>query len=125
MLPISGVYEVAIRVRDLPRAESFYRDVLGLEVGQRDEQRNWLFPRAGGQGGMCVLQEDRGEWPSQHFAFTVAEADIDQAAAVLLAHGVSITGPTLISWMPARSIYFADPDGHSLELCAPLHQADA
>jgi hypothetical protein len=23
-------------------------------------------------------------------------------------------------WMPARSVYFADPDGHDLELCAPL-----
>jgi len=23
-------------------------------------------------------------------------------------------------WMPARSIYFSDPDGHELELCAPL-----
>jgi catechol 2,3-dioxygenase-like lactoylglutathione lyase family enzyme len=33
MINISGLYEVAIRVRDLARAESFYRDVLGLAVG--------------------------------------------------------------------------------------------
>jgi catechol 2,3-dioxygenase-like lactoylglutathione lyase family enzyme len=36
MVPINGVYEVAIRVKDLPRAEAFYREVLGLEVGLRD-----------------------------------------------------------------------------------------
>src|SRR5262245_51914895 len=42
MLPIRGVYEVAIRVRDLARAEPFYREVLGLEVGLRDATRNWL-----------------------------------------------------------------------------------
>ena len=28
MLAIRGVYEVAIRVRDLPRSEAFYREVL-------------------------------------------------------------------------------------------------
>ena len=40
---IRGLYEVAIPVRQLQKAESFYRDVLGLEVGLRDEQRKWLF----------------------------------------------------------------------------------
>ncbi|MEE8346634.1 MAG: VOC family protein, partial [Dehalococcoidia bacterium] len=83
MLPITGVYEVAIRVKDLSRAEPFYREVLGLDVGLRDERRNWLFLRAGGQAGMIVLQEDKGEGPAQHFAFTVEEAEIESAAAQL------------------------------------------
>jgi len=60
MLPIRGVYEVAIRVRDLGRSETFYREVLGLEVGIRDEARKWLFLRAGGEAGMVVLQETPG-----------------------------------------------------------------
>jgi catechol 2,3-dioxygenase-like lactoylglutathione lyase family enzyme len=33
MLPIRGLYEVAIRVRDLEKSEIFYREALGLEVG--------------------------------------------------------------------------------------------
>ena len=66
MLPIRGLYEVAIAVKDLARAEAFYRHVLGLEVGLRDARRPWLFLRAGGQAGMLVLQEDKGEWPTQH-----------------------------------------------------------
>ena len=82
MIPIRGVYEVAIRVKNLARAEPFYREVLGLEVGIRDERRNWLFLRAG-DGGMVVLQEDTGDWPTQHFALTVSEADIDKAADAL------------------------------------------
>ncbi len=122
MLPIRGLYEVAIRVKDLPKAEAFYREVLGLEVGIRDERRNWLFLRAGGPaGGMIVLQEDKGEWPTQHFAFTVDEADIESAAALLRERGVAVDGPHTHQWMPARSVYFTDPDGHDLELCAPLN----
>ena len=120
MLPIRGVYEVAIRVKDLARAEPFYREVLGLETGLRDERRNWLFLRAGGQAGMVVLEEDKGEWPTQHFAFTVDEAEIDSAAAQLRDRGVDVKGPVFHQWMPAKSVYFEDPDGHALELCAPV-----
>jgi len=120
MLSLRGVYEVAIRVKDLTRAEAFYRDALGLEVGLRDERRPWVFLRVGGQAGMCVLQEDTADWPSQHFAFTVAADDLDRAAEVLRGRGVAVNGPHFIAWMPARVIYFADPDGHTLELCAPL-----
>ncbi len=123
MIAIRGVYEVAIRVKDLAKAEPFYRDVLGLEEGLRDDRRNWLFLRAGGQAGMIVLQEDKGEWPSQHFAFTVDEAEIDRAAAALRDRGVAVNGPVFHEWMPAKSVYFEDPDGHALELCAPVSKA--
>lgn len=119
MLPIRGLYEVAIRVKELQRSETFYTEVLGLEVGIRDERRRWLFLRAGGQAGMVVLQEDRGDWPTQHFAFTVAEEDMEDAARLLRERGVEVDGPHYHEWMPATSIYFADPDGHELELCAP------
>ena len=122
MLPIRGVYEVAVRVRDLGRAEGFYTDVLGLEVGLRDSARNWLFLRAGGQAGMIVLQEDKGEWPTQHFAFTVEEAEVERAAERLRERGLAVEGPVFHQWMPATSVYFVDPDGHALELCAPRAQ---
>ena len=119
MIGIRGVYEVAIRVRDVATAEKFYREVLGLEVGLHDDRRNWVFMRAGG-GGMIVLQEERGEWRQQHFAFTVAERDVDSAAATLRRLGVTVDGPMVHDWIPAMSLYFADPDGHDVELCAPL-----
>ena len=116
MLPIRGVYEVAIKVRDLSRAERFYREVLGLEVGARDDARRRVFLRAGGQAGMIVLIEEPGDWPKQHLAFTVEAADIDAAAAALRRAGVEVEGPVVHDWMPAKSAYFSDPDGHELEL---------
>ena len=122
MTTIRGVYEVAIKVRDLKAAEPFYRDVLGFEVGLRDTRRPWVFMRAGSDG-MIVLQE-QPDVPQQHFAFTVHETDIDVAAAELRRRGVAVEGPMLHDWIPARSIYFSDPDGHDVELCAPLPRPD-
>jgi lactoylglutathione lyase len=120
MIEISGVYEVAVKVRDLARAEAFYRGVLGLEVGLRLDERRWVFLRAGGTRGMVVLQEDHGEWPLQHFAFTIADDALDRAVEELTRKDVRLTGPMTHEWMPARSVYFEDPDGHDVELCAPI-----
>ncbi len=118
MLPIKGLYEVAIRVKDLARAEAFYKEVLGLKEGLRDERRNWLFLYAGGDAGMVVLQEDKGEWPTQHFAFSVNEPDIGEATEMLRKKGVSVSEPVYHEWMNSVSVYFDDPDGHALELLA-------
>jgi catechol 2,3-dioxygenase-like lactoylglutathione lyase family enzyme len=118
ILPIKGLYEIAIRVKDLARAETFYKDVLGLTEGLRDERRNWLFLYVGGNAGMVVLQEDKSEWPTQHFAFTVSEADIQRAADMLKEKGVAVSELVHHEWMNAVSVYFDDPDGHALELLA-------
>ena len=120
MLPIRGVYEVAIRVKDLAKAESFYLNVLDLEVGIRDETRNWLFLKAGADAGMVVLQEDKSEWPLQHFAFTIDEADLERAATMLRERGVEVEGPVFHKWMNSTSLYFSDPDGNALELLAVI-----
>jgi len=120
MIPIEGIYEVVIRVRDLPRAEEFYCGLLGLEVGLRVEERGMVFLRVAGRAGMLVLLRDEGGWPSQHFAFTTSESRIDAAAAELKGKGVATHGPVVHEWMPAKSLYFTDPDGHDLELCAPV-----
>lgn len=118
VLPIKGVYEIAIRVKDLARAEAFYKDVLGLTEGIRDDRRNWLFLYVGGNAGMVVLQEDKGEWPTQHFAFAVTENDVNRAAQMLKDKGVAVSEPVYHEWMKSVSVYFDDPDGHALELLA-------
>ena len=69
---------------------------------------------------MIVLQEDAEGGLPQHLAFTVNDADLDGAVAALRDRGVAVEGPVTHDWMPARSAYFSDPDGHALELCAPL-----
>ena len=93
MLPIQGLYEVALRVKNLSQAEAFYCDILGLEVGLREESRKWVLLRASGQAGMTVLQEDPEHWVQEHLAFTVQEADLDRAVAALREQGVAVEGP--------------------------------
>jgi catechol-2,3-dioxygenase len=72
---------------------------------------------------MVVLEEDTGTWPTEHFAFTVEEVDIEAAATTLQQRGVVVRGPVYHDWMPAKSVYFSDPDGHDLEFCAPVRKA--
>ena len=40
-----GIYEVAIRVKDLGRAHAFYREIFGLEDGLLVEERGMYFLR--------------------------------------------------------------------------------
>jgi len=104
MITIKGIYEIAIPVKELSKAEAFYRNVLGLEFGLRDETRNWLFLRAGGPAGMIVLQQNAGDWKAQHFAFGISDEELDEAAAELEGRGVAVDGPYFHEWMPARSV---------------------
>lgn len=123
MLPITGLYEVAIPVKDLARAEAFYMGTLGLEEGIRDLTRNRLFLYAGGKAGMIVLMEDKSDWPTLHFAFTVADKDLEKAASMLKDKGVAVEDPVVHEWMRSRSVYFKDPDGHQLEFISLMEES--
>jgi catechol-2,3-dioxygenase len=118
MSSIHGIFEIAIPVRELARAEAFYCNVLGFAPGLRDERRNWIFLWVGEREGMVVLQETADAFRPMHFAFRVAKADLADATKSLQEHSVKTTGPIHHAWMGADSLYFTDPDGHELELCA-------
>ena len=63
-----------------------------------------------------------------HFALRVSNKDILSAPRHLKTigiqpldfHGRPSSEPSVIGWMPAASVYFKDPDGHSLEYIAIL-----
>ena len=57
---------------------------------------------------------------SRDQAFSVGEHDLEQAMVALKEHGVAVRGPVHHEWMQATCVYFPDPDGHDLELCAPV-----
>ena len=123
MLPIRGVYEVVVPVKDLARAESFYCGVLGLDVGIRDEERRWLFLRAGGTAGMVVLQENTAEFPKTHFALAVNEGDIDAAASMLRKQGSQSRAPYSLSGCPRNPSTSSIPTITIWSCVGPLNNA--
>ncbi|MGH7177567.1 MAG: VOC family protein [Tepidisphaeraceae bacterium] len=118
-------------VCDLERSIAFYRDVLGLELGRREEERRIAFFWMGGRGEamLGLWEKPREQVLPQHFAFRVTIDDVlNNSVAWLKRRGLECRNflddgtqrPMVFAWMPAISIYFRDPDGHSLEFIAML-----
>lgn len=126
---IQGILETALYVDDLDAAERFYAGVLGLDVITRQPGRH-VFLRCG-PGVLLLFDAAETVKPAEpgalpvpphgatgpgHACFRVRGADLDAVAARLRADGILIEAD--FHWPNgARSIYFRDPAGNSLE-CA-------
>jgi lactoylglutathione lyase len=132
--PLSGLFETHLAVASLDASIGFYRDVVGLELACRIDERRAAFFWIGGRGRSMLGLWEAGDGPNVmrlHLAFAATVADVLAAPARLRAAGVAPLGfhgepsdePVVIGWMPAVSIYFRDPDGHLLEYLAMLEEA--
>ena len=128
----SGVLETSLYVEDLARARDFYERVMGclslgefgarglaLDAGGRSVLL--LFVRgasvAGGQSPGGFVPGHDGAGP-QHVAFAIAAEALDAWARRLADAGVAIE--SRVTWpRGGTSLYFRDPDGHSVELVTP------
>src|SRR5262245_917492 len=128
---IQGLFETHINVSDLERSITFYRDVLGLALGRREEERRVAFLWVGGSGEamLGLWEKPLAQVVPQHFAFRATVDDVlNNSVAWLKERGLLCRNflddgterPMVFGWMPAVSIYFRDPDNHSLELIAML-----
>lgn len=129
--PVRRLFETHLMVRDLERSVAFYRDVVGLELGHVDRERKVAFFWIGGRGTTMLGLWGIGTSPLTmrlHTAFAVSLVDVLAAPATLRKSGVvpldfhdqPTDEPSVLAWMPAASVYFDDPDGHSLEYIAML-----
>jgi len=131
---IQGLFETHINVNDLDRSIAFYRDVLGLKLGRREDERRAAFllmgePGTESEAMLGLWEKPREQVLPQHFAFRATIDDVvHNSVAWLNERGLPCRNflndgtqrPMVFAWMPAVSIYFRDPDGHSLELIAML-----
>lgn len=128
---IEGVLEAALYAPDLDAAEHFYGTVLGLDRIARHENRH-IFFRCGQTVVLIfnptetVKSPPAGALPvpahgtsgAGHLCFRVSGDALDTLAARLTATGVAIEAD--FHWPGgARSIYFRDPAGNSLECAEP------
>lgn len=131
---IQGIFETHINVSDVEVSARFYEQLPGVTLLHHDEQRKSRFYWIGEPGtSMLGIREN---YPSplvqrQHFAFTTGLDQLHTAIVELAKlgitaqnfHGESVQDTDeliVFPFMPAVSIYFSDPDGHSLELIAML-----
>lgn len=134
IVPIRGLFEAHLTVSDLDSSVRFYRDVLGLPLAHRIPERQvaffWVPTPERGMLGLWSL----GTSPLRmrlHIAFQVELPDVFRSVQALLSAGLTpldagggspIEEPQVLCWMPAASVYFDDPDGHSLEFIAMLDE---
>ena len=131
MPPIAHILETALYVDDLDRAKTFYRDVIGLPVlldGPRlvafDASAGTVLllfrsgaTRDGVRFAAGFIPPHDGSGPV-HMAFAISAESLPSWEAHLEAHGIAIDGR--MTWeLGGRSLYFRDPDGHSIELATP------
>lgn len=122
-----GLSELILRVRDVPRAVAFYRDVVGLSVEWEGPDWAWLWsgaagalPRLGLAGKPLTYGAEHCGGPA-HFAIGVARSAIPAEKARLESLGIEVEGPVTFRSWNADSIYFSDPDDNRVELCGFAH----
>ena len=129
----TGLFETHLTVSDLGRSVAFYRDVVGLELAWRAEERRVVFLWTSPDRTSMLGVWETGTspiYPRLHFALRVSLPDLLDAPARLREHGVTpldfhleeADEPSAIGWVPNVAIFFADPDGHSVEYLALLDE---
>ncbi len=124
---IKAIIETAIYVADLQATEAFYETILGLRVMGKEVGRHVFFQVGEASVLLAFLADTtlKGEHlPSHgtrgpgHFAFGIDANDLVGWRKKLQENGIAIEQE--VEWPKgAKSIYFRDPAGNSVELVTP------
>ena len=127
----SGILEAALYVTDLDAAEEFYGAILGFSQIQRVGNRH-IFYRVGASvlllfnaeetinppGNPALPVPPHGAYGPGHVCFSQTREDLLAMRDHLIAKGIEIEAE--FDWPNgARSIYFRDPAGNSVEIAEP------
>jgi catechol 2,3-dioxygenase-like lactoylglutathione lyase family enzyme len=118
---VRGLGEVAFRVNDLDKSQTFYQNVIGLELMKRFD-RSAFFRIADGHAGHTAILAlfdrnvpvEQARTTIDHIAFTIALEDYEAERQRLEGLGLSVTTATH-AWVHWRSLYVQDPDGNQVE----------
>ncbi len=128
---ITGLLETALYVEDLQRSQAFYQTLMGFPCYLLDQRMCALG--VPGHGVLLLFKKGGSREPSRspigtipphdgggtlHLAFAIPTEQLEDWASRLTEHGLSIE--SRITWpRGGTSLYFRDPDGHSVELATP------
>ena len=120
MIQLKRLGHVLLKVADVERSKTFYRDLLGFEVVEQDPVHGGVFMSLGEHGHTIDLSPVDDPATAQqlvqnrlgvhHFAFQVDSFEaLKDAYFTLHGHGVEVVRS--IDHVSQKSIYFHDPDG--------------
>jgi catechol-2,3-dioxygenase len=113
-----GFAELTIEVRDLEALERFYRDVFGLRLLAREDDRVWLAAGEHARLGLWLPGEKEfGDEGGRHvhFAFSAGPGGLDELAGRLEASDHPYRGPIEHDGGD-RSLYVEDLEGNVVEV---------
>jgi len=123
------IAEIVLRVNDLEKMVTFYRDVVGLPVAHRAPDIVFLkvadLDTPLGRGGHPQLLGlvdrhrplDEPHSTLDHLAFEIDRADLDDERERLGRLGLTVDVETF-GWAHARALFFNDPEGNRVEFIA-------
>jgi catechol 2,3-dioxygenase-like lactoylglutathione lyase family enzyme len=131
---LQGIEHFAMPTRNMAVLERFVRDVLGGvpyyyagydEVDRQMGRKPHIFMRVGEilfqcteEGGPMHPNKDDTSI-SPHWAFAIMPDRLPDFMNVLLDNGIPYVGPVAQPQYGVTSLYFASPQAHKLEVCAP------
>jgi catechol 2,3-dioxygenase-like lactoylglutathione lyase family enzyme len=128
---VGPMLESSAYVADLDRSTAFYQRLFGFPLYLRDDRMCalgvpggsvlLLFAAGGSEAGITTpigTIPGHGARGRTHLCFKVAAADLPQWEAHLAAEGIAVE--SRVTWpRGGTSLYFRDPDAHSLEVASP------
>jgi len=128
---VAGILETALYVADLDRSRAFYQRLMGFGCYLSDARMCALG--VPGRGVLLLFLRHASKEPSQspggmipahdgmgvlHLAFAIPADGLQAWEAHLQAAGVAVE--SRVTWARGgTSLYFRDPDGHSVEVSTP------
>jgi catechol 2,3-dioxygenase-like lactoylglutathione lyase family enzyme len=113
----AGLRHLALGVRQLEAMKRFYVDVLGFEVEWEPDADNVYLSSGIDNLALHRAPESNAGGALDHFGLIVrSPADVDAWAAFLESRGVTLDASPRTHRDGARSCYFKDPDGNSIQI---------
>lgn len=125
---VRGIDHIVLRVRELPRALAFYRDVLGCHVEREQPELGLTQLRAGRSLiDLVTLDGPLGRPPAagrasapnvEHFCLVLAPFNEPDLSSWFASRGVGVIDPSSRYGAEGegRSFYIEDPDGNRIEV---------
>jgi len=117
-----GLRHVALNVRDVAQSVDFYQRVLGMKLEWQPDPDNAYLTSGPDNLALHRLVNSAKSGPElvrnvDHFGFVVKHAEnVDEWAARIRSHGISLEKEPKTHRDGARSFYFRDPDQNLIQI---------